>query len=75
MLMKSSHASTYGVAVKTLDRPSGNGVTVVFVDAEDPLTAEREARRIAERRFGCSVLVEHAVLWPAATPEPTEPTA
>ena len=39
-------------------------MTVVFVEAEDAGTAERDARRIAERRFGCSVLVEHAVLWP-----------
>lgn len=59
---------TYGVAVQTLDRAEGNGMTVVFVDAEDALEAELEARRIAERRFGCSVLVEHAVLW-------TEPAA
>ena len=68
--MTSTRVSTYGVAVKTLDRPEGNGVTVVFVDAEDALTADREARWIAERRYGCSVLVEHAVLWPAAHLDP-----
>ncbi len=62
--MEHDDAHTYGVAVQTLDRTEGNGMTVVFVDAEDALAAEREARRIAERRFGCSVLVEHAVLWP-----------
>jgi hypothetical protein len=56
-------AMTYGVTVQTLDRPEGNGVTVVFVDAEDALHAEREAGRIAEHRFGCSVLVNHAVPW------------
>ena len=54
---------TYGVTVQTLDRPEGNGVTVVFVDAEDASQAEQEAGRIAERRFGCSVLVNHAVPW------------
>jgi hypothetical protein len=64
--MKNEDVYTYGVAVQTLDRTEGNGMTVVFVDAEDALTAERDARRIAERRFGCSVLVEHAVLWPEA---------
>ena len=58
------HAHTYGVAVQTLGRSEGNGMTVVFVEAEDAGTAEHDARRIAEQRFGCSVLVEHAVLWP-----------
>jgi hypothetical protein len=67
MLMENEEMHTYGVAVQTLDRTEGNGMTVVFVEAEDALTAERDARRIAERRFGCSVLVEHAVLWPEAT--------
>ncbi len=62
--MKHEDAHTYGVAVQTLDRPEGNGMTVVFVDAENALAAEGEARRIAEHRFGCSVMVEHAVLWP-----------
>ena len=66
MLMENEEMHTYGVAVQTLDRIEGNGMTVVFVEAEDALTAERDARRIAERRFGCSVLVEHAVLWPEA---------
>jgi hypothetical protein len=54
---------TFGVTVQTLDRHEGNGITVVFVDADDALDAEREAREIAERRFGCSVLVDHAVPW------------
>ena len=57
------HVNTYGVTVQTLDRTEGNGVTVVFVDADDELTAEREAGKIAEQRFGCSVLVNHAVRW------------
>jgi len=60
---REAHAMTYGVTVQTLDRTEGNGITVVFVDADDELDAEHEARRIAERRFGCSVLVDHAVLW------------
>lgn len=54
---------TYGVTVQTLDRTEGNGITVVFVDADDALAAEHEASRIAERRFGCAVLVDHAVPW------------
>lgn len=54
---------TYGVTVQTLDRTAGNGITVVFVDAPDEMSAEREARRIAEHRYGCSVLVDHAVRW------------
>jgi hypothetical protein len=53
----------YGVAVQTLDRAEGNGITVVFVVADDPLAAEHEAHRIAEQRYGCSVLVDHAVSW------------
>ena len=57
---------TYGVTVQTLDRSEGNGITVVFVDADDELAAEQAARRIAEQRYGCSVLVDHAVPW--ATP-------
>ena len=54
----------YGVAVQTLDRLGGNGVTMVFVDADDPLTAERRAHSIAEGRYHCSILVDHAVSWP-----------
>ena len=54
---------TYGVTVQTLDRTEGNGITVVFVDANDELDAEQAARRIAELRFGCSVLVDHAIPW------------
>ncbi|MGZ4688859.1 MAG: hypothetical protein ACXVKA_06775 [Acidimicrobiia bacterium] len=59
---------TYGVTVQTLDRPEGNGMTVVFVDADDALAAERAALTIAEQRFRCSVLVDHAVPWGAADP-------
>jgi hypothetical protein len=54
---------TYGVTVQTLDRTDGNGITVVFVEADDPLAAEREACRIAERRFACCVVADHAVPW------------
>jgi hypothetical protein len=63
MRQREAHAMTYGVTVQTLDRTDGNGITVVFVDADDELDAEHEARRIAELRFGCSVLVDHAVPW------------
>ena len=62
-MKRATPAMTYGVTVQTLDRTEGNGITVVFVDADDALAAEREASRIAERRFGCSVLVDHAVPW------------
>ena len=59
---------TYGVTIQTLDRCEGNGITMVLVDATDPLSAELEARHIAEFRYHCNVLVDHAVLWadPAA---------
>ncbi len=54
---------TYGVTIQTLDRFEGNGITMVLVDALDPFEAEREARRIAEDRFHCTVHVDHAVPW------------
>jgi hypothetical protein len=54
---------TYGVTVQTLDRTQGNGITMVLVDALDPLEAESRARRIAEDRYHCTVLVDHAVPW------------
>ncbi len=54
---------TYGVTVQTLDRTEGNGITMVLVDALDPLEAEALARRIAEDRYHCTVLVDHAVPW------------
>ncbi len=55
----------YGVAVRTLDRAEGNGVTMVMVEADDPVAAEVIARRIAEERFACVVLADQAVLWPS----------
>jgi len=54
---------TYGVTIQTLDRGEGNGITMVLVDAPDPIEAERRARRIAEDRYHCTVLVDHAVPW------------
>jgi outer membrane autotransporter protein len=54
---------TYGVTVQTLDRQEGNGITMVLVEASDAFAAEAEARRIAEDRYGCTVLVDHAVPW------------
>jgi hypothetical protein len=54
---------TYGVTIQTLDRVEGNGITMVLVDAADPATAETQARRIAEDRYHCTVLVDHAVPW------------
>jgi hypothetical protein len=55
---------TYGVTIQTLDRPEGNGITMVLVEAEDPILAEAQARSIAEARYHCAVLVDHAVAWP-----------
>lgn len=54
---------TYGVTIQTLDREAGNGITMVLVDADDAVTAESAARRIAEDRYHCTVLVDHAVPW------------
>lgn len=54
---------TYGVTIQTLDREAGNGITMVLVDADDAFTAEAAARRIAEDRYHCTVLVDHAVPW------------
>ena len=54
---------TYGVTIQTLDRAEGNGITMVLVEASDAFTAEAQARRIAEDRYGCTVLVDHAVPW------------
>jgi hypothetical protein len=56
----------YAVTIQTLDRPEGNGITMVIVDAEDPVSAEVLARRIAEERFACCVLADDAVEWTAA---------
>ena len=54
---------TYGVTIQTLDRADGNGITMVLVDAADALDAESAARKIAEERYHCTVLVDHAVPW------------
>jgi hypothetical protein len=54
---------TYGVTIQTLDREGGNGITMVLVDADDALAAEAAARRIAEERYHCTVLADHAVPW------------
>lgn len=56
-------AMTYAVTIQTLDRAEGNGITMVLVEADDPVRAEVLARRIAEERFNCVVLADHAVLW------------
>ncbi len=58
----------YGVTIQTLDRPDGNGITMVFVEACDPLTAETQARRVARRRYGCEVLVDDPVPCPGFAP-------
>ena len=63
LLIAEERPMTYGVTVQTLDRSEGNGITMVLVDATDPLSAEAQARRIAEGRYHCTVLVDHAVPW------------
>ena len=55
----------YAVTIQTLDRVEGNGVTLVMVDAEDRWAAEVVAERIAEARYECVVVAEHALPWPA----------
>ncbi|MGZ4688647.1 MAG: hypothetical protein ACXVJW_14190 [Acidimicrobiia bacterium] len=60
----------YGVTVQTLGRAAGNGMTMVFVEATDPLTAEARARRIAQGRYGCEVLADHPVPCPGFSPTP-----
>lgn len=59
---------TYGVTVQTLDRSEGNGMTMLLVEAATALAAERNARLIAESRFHCTVLVDHAVPCPDFMP-------
>ena len=63
LMIAEERPMTYGVTVQTLDRSEGNGITMVLVDAADPLAAEAQARQIAERRYHCTVLVDHAVPW------------
>jgi hypothetical protein len=58
----------FGVTIQTLDRREGNGVTMLFIEANDPLAAETEARRIARSRFQCEVLVDHPLLCPGFRP-------
>ncbi len=59
---------TYGVTVQTLDRIGGNGMTMLLVDAVNPYAAEHRARQIAEEKFHCTVLVDHAVPCPGFRP-------
>lgn len=56
---------TYAVTIQTLGRIGGNGVTVLMVEADDPVAAEVLARRTAEERFGCLVIADNAMPWPA----------
>ena len=59
---------TYGVTVQTLDRSEGNSMTMLLVEAATALAAEHNARQIAESRFHCTVLVDHAVPCPGFVP-------
>jgi hypothetical protein len=65
----------YGVAIQTLGRTGGNGITMVIVGASEPAIAEVRASRFARARFGCEVLADHAVPCPgfAPTAEPDDP--
>ena len=56
---------TYAVMIQTLDRIGGNGITMLMVEADDPVTAEVLARRTAEARFECLVIADDAVPWPS----------
>jgi hypothetical protein len=58
----------YGVALYTLDRAAGNGATMIIVTADDPIAAELKARRLAETRFDCVVVAEHAIPCPEFEP-------
>ena len=58
----------YGVTVQTLNRSGGNGITMLFVEATDPLAAEAQVSRIAQHRFDCDVLVDHPVPCPGFAP-------
>lgn len=55
----------YAVTIQTLDRAEGNGITMVMVEADDPVAAEVIVCRIAEERFDCVVVADDAVPWPA----------
>jgi hypothetical protein len=55
---------TYAVAIQTLDRIGGNGMTMLMVEADDPVAAEVLARRAAERRFDCLVIADNPIPWP-----------
>jgi hypothetical protein len=63
LMIGGGQTMTYGVTIQTLDRAEGNGITMVLVEATDAFAAEAQARRIAEDRYGCTVLVDHAVPW------------
>ena len=65
----------YGVTIQTLNRLAGNGITMLFVEANDPVSAELRARRIAQARFECDVIVDHPLPCPgfAPTPDTEEP--
>jgi hypothetical protein len=60
----------YGVTVQTFGRRHGDGITMLFIEANDALTAESRVRQIAQRRFECVVLVDHPVLCPGFAPTP-----
>ncbi len=63
----------YGVTVQTLGRHDGDGIAVVFVDTNDPLSAEVEAPTIATERYLCEVIVDHPVDWSGAVTPPETP--
>lgn len=58
----------YGVTVQTVGHVGGDGITMFFIDTNDPVTAESRAARIGRRRFGCEVLVDHPVPCPGFAP-------
>ena len=58
----------YGVTIQTLDRGDGNGITMVFVEATDPVAAETRAGALAQRKYRCEVVTDHPVECPGFAP-------
>ena len=58
----------YGVTVQTLGRAAGNGMTMLFVEATDPLTAEARVLRIAQRATDARSSSDHPVPCPGFSP-------
>lgn len=58
----------YGVLIQTLDRDDGNGITMMFVETDDAVSAETRARVLAQRKYHCLVVTDHPVECPGFAP-------